>query len=177
MPPWGRLDEALDLIGYDNQERFHLCLLAEDVTGRCRYEDGTVERLRPTRWRAAIDWTNSRLKIEGPQLFIFGPGARAPKPSRFDWRPVEVDFAELLKCFPSKAQTQKPSNSRRGAPEGLEEWYRNQHIPAGYSDRDEDLSAARERFGSWTKDRDTMRDLRRQHAPASWKDPGPKDPA
>ena len=183
-PPWERLDEALDRIGHDGRAA-NPFLLAGDVGSRRRLKDGQVERLRPEQWRAPADWTNSRLAIQGPQLLIFGPDTHVPGPNPVDWHPVEIDLGEVLANLPPRELTRKsPSNStnarsdatavgRRGPPDGLVNWYISEHIPAGYSTRDEDLRAARKRFGSWTKDRDTLRALRNQHAPNGWKDPGP----
>ena len=89
---------------------------------------------------------------------------------------VEVDRATLLEHFESRGRTQSGRElySRKGEPAGFREWFVNEHIPAGYSTRDQSLAAARARFGRWTKDRDAVRELRRLHAPDCWKEPGPK---
>jgi hypothetical protein len=88
---------------------------------------------------------------------------------------VEIDRVSLLEEM--TRYVRQNAIARKGQPEGLEDWYINEHIPTGYSTRDADLAAARKRFGPWTKDRETLRDLREGHAPASWKKPGPKNPA
>jgi hypothetical protein len=66
------------------------------------------------------------------------------------------------------------SGRRQRKPEGLEEWYVNEHIPAGYASREEDLAAARKRFGRWSQDWLIRRELRGLRAPPDCKKSGPK---
>jgi hypothetical protein len=64
---------------------------------------------------------------------------------------------------------------RVGRPADLERWYVEEHIPGrSHATREEDLAAARERFGPWTKDWLDLRALRKEHAPDEWRKPGPR---
>jgi hypothetical protein len=179
--PWLTSFKALDLVGHDRKDELQRAFRAGDVKTRQRDEDGAARGLHPSEWSfvVEVDWQASRAAMRRHSMIILG----GPPP---DWWiesvPFEIDQASLLENFPPKEQTQGgrevpravPSNRRQGAPEGLTQWYINEHIRAGYSTREQDLAAARERFGDWTKAKDTMRDLRDEYAPPEWKKPGPK---
>jgi hypothetical protein len=177
--PWIMLREALDLIGHDKKDKLHWALLAGDVKSRERHEDGTVRNLHPSLWTQTVDWENYRLAVEESYGIIWiGPGAPPPPPPTIYFIDVEIDQASLSENFPCRELTRdarQPAIDRKGQPTGLEDWYVNEHIPAGYSTRDQDLAAARERFGRWTKDKEALRQLRREYAPDSWGKPGPRD--
>ena len=173
---WITLSEALDLIGHDQKDALRRALRAGDVKSRIRYDNGAVKSLNPWHWDCEIDWDGARLAVDEFQFFVIG-GGRAPSlplPPKFV--PVEVDRVTLLENFESRARTQssRELHPRKSEPAGFKEWFVEEHIPAGYSTREQSLAAARARFGCWTKDRETVRGFRKIYAPDNWKDPGPK---
>ena len=87
---------------------------------------------------------------------------------------VEEWFDARIAPASAQVAAAPSSGHRRRQPEGIEDWYVNEHVPAGYSNRQEDLAAARKRFGRWNQDSLTMREIRDRCAPAAWKKSGPK---
>jgi hypothetical protein len=168
---WITLSEALDLIGHDQKDALRRALCAGDVKLRKRNEDGTVRSLDPSHVAGAeIDWDGSRLAVIEFQFFVLGGGG-APMPPEFVQ--VEVDRATLLENFPIREMTQT-AIGRKGQPPGLEDWYIERAHRVPYSSRNDDLDAAREVFGQFTKDWEILRELRKEHAPPRWSQPGPK---
>jgi hypothetical protein len=87
------------------------------------------------------------------------------------------EFRPAIPKPPLSAPATPPSPPSRRSPPELEEleaWYREYILDVGESNRDQDLPAARARFGSWAKDRDDVRALRSRKAPGEWHKPGPK---
>jgi hypothetical protein len=174
---WIALSEALDLIGHEQKDALRRALRAGDVKSRMRYENGAVKALDPCHWHGEIDWDGSRLAVVEFQFFVLGGNPSSPVPPQLV--PVEVDRGTVLENFESRGGTQLRRElypyPRKDEPDGLEEWYMDRTRHVAHSTRGEDLEAARERFGRWTKDQDFLRDLRRRRAPDSWKKPGPKN--
>jgi hypothetical protein len=111
MTKWIMQAEALELAGVDSA-RLTSAGLAGDVTGRVRYEDGTVRILEPCWWR--WDWDGGRLDVARlgfHQLPLDGRPHPPPKP-RF--LPVEIDEQTLLETFGKVAKA--PPKSVGGRP-------------------------------------------------------------
>lgn len=102
---------------------------------------------------------------------LMGGTARAPQAKWLPRFPL-ADLEQALANGPQRSPNHQQEPVR--APAGLEAWYVAEHLRQGYSTREQDLEAARARFGRWTKDSEHLRDLRRKHAPAEWRKPGPK---
>ena len=110
-----------------------------------------------------------------------------PKRIEFDWLRTAAEppeavrlLRQLVRSRPRPRQlpmATKPFHETatwRPDPAEIERWYVAEHVSRGYADRDQDLAAARAKFGSWTKDWQELRGLRREHAPPEWHKPGRK---
>ena len=86
-------------------------------------------------------------------------------------------LAENVWPYLIRPEPERPKSAirrrRKGQPPGFEDWYIKRTRCVPYSSRDDDLAAAREAFGQFTKDWEILRELRTEHAPDSWKKPGP----
>jgi hypothetical protein len=175
--PWIKLPRALDRIGHVRKDELRRACRAGDVKSRLRYENGAAEDMPLDYWDKEIDWERGTLTLRDLLIGVLYWSGESPPPLiTVTVVEIEIDEATLRANFPEVVHTAKPVPSSRQthAPEGLVDWYVNEHIPAGYSNRENDLVVARARFGRWMNDRDDVRRLREQHAPDWWHKSGPR---
>ena len=113
-----------------------------------------IEQMRHGGVRVA-HWFWARIEVERETLLSY----------------VEPD--PLLRPGSTAADQDDLGQPRRKEPETLVGWYK-EYVRGLYSSREQDLKAARDKFGRWTKDRERMRELRDEHAPLSWRKSGPR---